>query len=620
MRNTTGKRRSWFADPLRAAWAASLLLFGVFALVLWAFPELRITEVDLTVPEKPSPEELERRRAKVKRPEPTERQVREIAERFDRRKRDEMRKKVRALERELEKLEDIAEQRREALGVDANAAFRALLEAIRLKADELGPTRVEEGAARVLASAAGDLARFTTPEDPGLADAATGLLRRTRDHIRLVERWRDLRSFETSARGRAEQALRVTRQLADLVARLARELPESDPAVPSTEITSLADLQPLDEAELEEMTAAELYEHAQLLDEALRGEFAEARATELSTNHSVPLAEALARVDTPPGTSPDLAEALARDAPQNREEFQAFNEALESASAALSAMQAQAESLSAQAEGTSSLPGQAADAEQARRLHASLAEAALQGRGGKARQVVDMTAMMRAMYSGEAMGGESPTDQESGRVAVRTGVGTTMERGLGAGAARRLNQAEIIAQLLPGRKFSRESERQGWLYIDTWYVVGPFQRPADSTALRRAGAFPPEIRVDLDATYTGKNAPGGRGPVELRWRFHQSNRLRITPPDEADGSVYYAWTEVYFDEAQEVLVAVASDDAAKVWINDLPVWEDNGLSSWRLDEGFRKVLFKRGYNPVLVRVENGPNVCHFSLLLCPVKR
>ena len=66
-----------------------------------------------------------------------------------------------------------------------------------------------------------------------------------------------------------------------------------------------------------------------------------------------------------------------------------------------------------------------------------------------------------------------------------------------------------------------------------------------------------------------------------------------------------------------MLLAIASDDAAKVWINDMVVWQDQGLSSWQMDEGFRKVYFKKGYNKVLVRFENGPGFCYFSMLICP---
>lgn len=67
----------------------------------------------------------------------------------------------------------------------------------------------------------------------------------------------------------------------------------------------------------------------------------------------------------------------------------------------------------------------------------------------------------------------------------------------------------------------------------------------------------------------------------MKWRFVQSNRIRINPPDETTNSGYYAYTEIYSDRA-------------------------------------RKVLLKEGYNKVLVRLESGPGVAYFSLVLCPV--
>jgi len=99
----------------------------------------------------------------------------------------------------------------------------------------------------------------------------------------------------------------------------------------------------------------------------------------------------------------------------------------------------------------------------------------------------------------------------------------------------------------------------------------------------------------------------------------QTENIRINPPDEIGDSVYYAFTEVFSEKAMEVMIAVASDDIAKLWINDLVVWQDEGLSSWRLDEGFRRILLRPGYNTVLIRVENGPSVCYFSVLMCPAE-
>jgi len=119
----------------------------------------------------------------------------------------------------------------------------------------------------------------------------------------------------------------------------------------------------------------------------------------------------------------------------------------------------------------------------------------------------------------------------------------------------------------------------------------------------------PESVVDLDASY-----PVDGGVV--RWRFVQNAEPKVRPPDERSYSIYYAYTELWFDEEQDLWIAMGSDDYSKIWINGLPVWA-SGMQhkSWKPNEGYRKVHFKKGLNRVLMRVENGQFVCAFSLML-----
>ncbi len=97
----------------------------------------------------------------------------------------------------------------------------------------------------------------------------------------------------------------------------------------------------------------------------------------------------------------------------------------------------------------------------------------------------------------------------------------------------------------------------------------------------------------------------------------QSDRIAIQPPRTTCSATWYAYTEVYSDRTREMLVAVASDDMAKLWLNGDVIWTDVGQSSWNIDEGFRRVIFHRGFNTPLVRVENGPACCAFWVPLCP---
>jgi hypothetical protein len=206
---------------------------------------------------------------------------------------------------------------------------------------------------------------------------------------------------------------------------------------------------------------------------------------------------------------------------------------------------------------------------------------------------------------GGAGGGSDITHKSELTGYSETGAGN--ERS-GPKRAPSLSEDKVIKEALPGRKFSRDSKRTGWLYIDTWYVIGPWENKG---RLNFDQTFPPETLVDLDAEYIGKK------DTKLSWKFHQSDNIRIKPPDEREQSTYYGYTEVYFEEETVMLVAVASDDVAKVWLNGLVIWEDSGLSSWRLDEGFRNVVFKQGFNTILVRIDNGPITCTYSLMLCP---
>jgi hypothetical protein len=185
-----------------------------------------------------------------------------------------------------------------------------------------------------------------------------------------------------------------------------------------------------------------------------------------------------------------------------------------------------------------------------------------------------------------------------------------------------ISREMVQAQALPGRKFTRSSARQGWLYINTWYIIGPWD---NGGAIDYSVIHPPEFEIDFDAVYTD----GKKGNVytshkvfedidgTLRWRFTQSDNIRILPKIQSPDSTFYAYTELYFEEDTEMLVAIASDDATRVWINGVLTWEELGLSSWNIGERFERAFFHKGTNKVLIRLENGPSETLFSFVICP---
>lgn len=198
-------------------------------------------------------------------------------------------------------------------------------------------------------------------------------------------------------------------------------------------------------------------------------------------------------------------------------------------------------------------------------------------------------------------------------------------------AGPRLNQEMVKAQALPGRRFSKSAERKGWLYINTWYMIGPWENYGrDDFSI----VHPPEVSVDFDAVYTDGQV--GMGIVEtdshplkmigekvaldgtLRWQFMQSESMHNTVPVTTGSSTYYAYTELYFEEATIMLVAIGTDDSGRVWINGKDVWRDTGTSWYHIDEHIAPFDFRQGWNRILLRLENGGGgAAGFSFLIIP---
>ena len=329
-------------------------------------------------------------------------------------------------------------------------------------------------------------------------------------------------------------------------------------------------------------------------------------AAELAAAENLTFAAAMERVVQEDPPRPDLGTRLRDPALKTVGELNAYRALLEQAKDETGRMAVRAEGLASQMKGQGD-----AESALARRLMNSRAWGRkLANRHDK---VVDITAWMRGR-GGDGSGGAGDS---GGGDADLTPRGSDMASGDGPSGEMTLAAETVYAHALPGRRFGPASARKGWLYIDTWYLIGPWQRQEGPDF---PGTFPPQLTLDLDAEYTdGYVVPDKDLDGRLKWQFHQADSLRIQPPVVVGGSVYYAFTDVYFEAEQDMLLAIASDDAAKVWINGMVVWQDQGLSSWQMDEGFRKVFFRKGYNQVLVRLENGPGFCYFSMLICPPK-
>ena len=159
----------------------------------------------------------------------------------------------------------------------------------------------------------------------------------------------------------------------------------------------------------------------------------------------------------------------------------------------------------------------------------------------------------------------------------------------------------------PGRVIDGRGELNDWMYVDKWYVMGPFP---NQFRTHRDASFLPETVVDLD------NVTIGMDDQEIRWRYWDAQAVRIEPAFAPRQCVYYAWTEVWIEEAGRYWVAMGSDDFGKVWINGDLVWTSSYQNkTWRANERMQEVELRQGLNEILFRCENNGGTMGWSVVI-----
>jgi hypothetical protein len=176
-----------------------------------------------------------------------------------------------------------------------------------------------------------------------------------------------------------------------------------------------------------------------------------------------------------------------------------------------------------------------------------------------------------------------------------------------------------------GRKLGAGGPYANRIFLDTWYVIGPFAAHGRGSI---DAVHPPERGVDLDAVYYGKN------DAPIRWNWQQDHSYPFVPRPRAENAVYYAYTEVEVDRDTDMWMAIGADDDSKLWFNDRLVWisgldndkpwyrapfysMDTELATRNLTEGQRKLHFHKGRNTILFKLYNGMNLMFFSVVLSP---
>jgi hypothetical protein len=139
--------------------------------------------------------------------------------------------------------------------------------------------------------------------------------------------------------------------------------------------------------------------------------------------------------------------------------------------------------------------------------------------------------------------------------------------------------------------------------VADWRLVGPFDAPAKTGF---AQVFEPEQRVDLGATYAGKEGkPIGWTRRQAKDSLGQLNLIEALGTTRE--AVAYAYAEIEVPQARSAQVRCGADDNCTVWLNDRKVFgRDQWLNGTRFDRFVTPITLAAGRNRLLVKVCQGP--------------
>lgn len=319
-----------------------------------------------------------------------------------------------------------------------------------------------------------------------------------------------------------------------------------------------------DALDLNQMSLAELYRLAVRAEREMTTDYRAYRAAQLAQQETIPFSKAMELIHVQQSLRPDLQSQLDGRGVKNSSDVQKLGHVLGHAHAEMSSMVQSARSL-----------GQ---------------------------QMNDPDGMEQTVAKGAAGWFDVKYGEEQSRAG---NFSRTKEDG--QPVPPKYSNQHLEQQSYPGRKIFSGQQRRGWMYIDSWHTLGPFD---NRNRQARHKQFGPENQIDLDAVYSGK------GEVPLRWEFVQNSQLMAVPENPTHESVYYAYSEVWCEEACTLNVAMGADDAALVWINDQLVFESSDrFKAWLAAEGIVSVSFKKGNNTLLFRIENGPAHIAYSVAM-----
>lgn len=144
-------------------------------------------------------------------------------------------------------------------------------------------------------------------------------------------------------------------------------------------------------------------------------------------------------------------------------------------------------------------------------------------------------------------------------------------------------------------------------FITQWKVVGPFNNRANQGFCRMT--YPPEQKIDLDATYEGLDQQVSWQPVLSQ------NPLGLVDLTQVYGQkayvIAYAFTQIKSPTSKNVQLRIKTDDGIKIWVNgrkistiDVPL---------EMTDDAIPVKFEKGINTLLLKIPQKTDFWAFTI-------
>ncbi|MHC4428856.1 MAG: hypothetical protein ACYS0D_09700 [Planctomycetota bacterium] len=165
-------------------------------------------------------------------------------------------------------------------------------------------------------------------------------------------------------------------------------------------------------------------------------------------------------------------------------------------------------------------------------------------------------------------------------------------------ATRDATRRATLARYMPDLKWS------------PWHLVGPF----DNTGRDKHDViYPPEIAVDLAASYRGKD---GRNVAWQPLDDDRGNPIELarfgTEADNTDG-VAYLYRECVSDREARVSYEMGSDDGLKLWLNGRLLVDADAYRGLNVSDHLVELPFRAERNTLLVKVTQGVGAWQFQM-------